>query len=77
MVGPNGSSKSTLFRADKLVDILVDRDEVDELRARADDHNAHAAYRLADLLVDRSDLDQSRARAYAGDSAAEAGSPTS
>ncbi|MFE2755351.1 hypothetical protein ACFXGA_25440 [Actinosynnema sp. NPDC059335] len=44
--------------ADKLVDVLVDRDEVDELRARADNHNTQAAYRLADLLVDRSDLDQ-------------------
>ena len=57
--------------ANKLVDILVDCDELDELRARADNHNTQATYRLAKLLADRGDLDQLRTRANAGDSAAE------
>jgi hypothetical protein len=55
----------------KLMDLLVDRDELDELRARADNHDIHAAYQLADVLVDRDELDELRARANAGDSAAE------
>ncbi|WP_106618019.1 hypothetical protein [Saccharothrix carnea] len=59
------------------MDILVDRDEVDELRARADNHNTQAAYRLADLLVDRSDLDQLRAVPMQAIPLPRRGSPTS
>ncbi|WP_326943206.1 hypothetical protein OG439_24460 [Amycolatopsis sp. NBC_01307] len=57
--------------AGKLVDILVDRGEVDELRVRADNHNTQAACRLAALLADRGELEELRVRANAGDSAAE------
>jgi hypothetical protein len=58
--------------AGKLMDALVDRNELDELRARADNHQYDAAHRLAELLADRDELDQLRARADAGDLSAEA-----
>ena len=53
--------------AERLADLLYDRGDLNQLRARADAGDGQAAYRLADLLYDRGDLDQLRARANAGD----------
>jgi len=40
-----------------LVDLLAQRGDLDELRARADAGDRNAAWRLADLLAERGDLD--------------------
>jgi hypothetical protein len=50
-----------------LAGLLVDRGEVDELRARADAGDGEAAVRLAALLRKRGEVDELRARADAGD----------
>ena len=47
--------------------LLADRGDLDQLRARADAGDGAAAERLAELLADRGDLDELRARADAGD----------
>jgi hypothetical protein len=53
--------------AQRLADLLAERGDLDELRARADAGDGTAALRLADLLAERGDLDELRARADAGD----------
>ena len=53
--------------AERLADLLAERGDLDELRARADAGDGDAAKRLADLLAERGDLDGLRARADAGD----------
>jgi hypothetical protein len=50
-----------------LVELLVERGDVAELRARADAGDEPAAYTLAALLTLRGDLDELRARADAGE----------
>jgi thioredoxin-like negative regulator of GroEL len=55
----------------KLADVLLDRDGLDELRARADAHDLGSTYPLAALLADRGELDELRARACAGDGSAQ------
>ena len=69
--------------AGQLVELLSQRGDLDELRARADagDDNGVAAWRLAGLLADRGDLDELRARAdaddrYAAERLAEAAGPS-
>jgi predicted component of type VI protein secretion system len=54
----------------RLADLLAQRGDLDELRARADAGDGAAAWRLADLLAQRGDLDELRARADAGDQSA-------
>jgi TIR domain len=56
--------------ASRLADLLVQRGDVDGLRARADAGDPFAAWRLAGLLAERGDLDGLRARADAGDGSA-------
>ena len=51
----------------KLTNLLVQRGDLDGLRARADAGDGFAAHRLADLLAGRGDIDGLRARADAGD----------
>ena len=51
----------------RLAELLAERGDLDELRARADAGDGYAAGRLADLLAERGDLDELRARADAGD----------
>ena len=51
----------------KLADLLRERGDLDELRARADAGDLSAATGLAGLLEERGDLDELRARADAGD----------
>jgi len=58
---------SDTYAASELADLLADRGDLDELRARADAGDGAAAGRLARLLADRGDLDELRARADAGD----------
>ncbi|GGM83728.1 hypothetical protein GCM10007977_101390 [Dactylosporangium sucinum] len=55
-----------------LADLLLDRGEIAELRARADNHDYGAADRLAKFFADRGEIDRLRARANAGDFSAEA-----
>ena len=43
--------------AGRLADLLAERGDLDELRARADAGDEDAAWRLADLLAERGDLD--------------------
>jgi uncharacterized protein DUF4062 len=59
--------------AERLADLLVERGDLQELRARADAGDRFAAGGLAGLLADRRDLEQLRARADAGDRAAAMG----
>ena len=51
----------------RLVDLLVERGDLDELRSLADVGHPYAAWQLADLLVERGDLEGLRARIDAGD----------
>ena len=53
--------------APQLADLLAERGDLDELRARADAGDGAAAMQLAVQLGNRGDLDQLRARADAGD----------
>ena len=53
--------------ADRLVDLLAKRGDVDGLGARAESGDRHAAGRLVDLLAEHGDVDGLRARADAGD----------
>ena len=62
--------------ARRLAELLAERGDLDELRARADAGDGDAAGRLAGLLAERGDLDELRARADAGDEAAAGGWPT-
>jgi hypothetical protein len=54
----------------QLADLLLERGDLDGLRARAAAGDGSAAGRLADLLAGRGDLDGLRARADAGDGSA-------
>jgi hypothetical protein len=54
-----------------LADLLVDRGDISELQAHADNHDYDAANRLANWLADQGKIDQLRARADAGDFSAE------
>ena len=56
-----------VWAAQQLAGLLVQRGDLDGLRALADAGNQSAAGRLADLLAGRGDLDELRARAVAGD----------
>ena len=51
----------------RLVDLLAERGNLDELRARADAGDWLAAGQLVDLLVKRGNLDELRARVDVGD----------
>ena len=53
--------------ARRLADLLAERGDLDELRARADAGDEDAAGQLAELLAERGDLDGLRALADAGD----------
>ena len=53
-----------------MAEVLADRGELDELRARADAGDSSATSRLAGILADRGELDELRARADAGNQAA-------
>jgi hypothetical protein len=56
------------YAAYRLAELLAEHGDLDELRARADAGDGHAAaYRLAELLAEHGDLDELRARADAGD----------
>ena len=60
--------------ARRLADLLANRGDLDELKARADTGDRYAASRLADLLANRGDMDGAaqilRARADTGDETA-------
>ena len=56
-----------VWAAQQLAGLLVQRGDLDGLRALANAGNQSAAGRLADLLAGRGDLDELRARAVAGD----------
>ena len=60
----------TVFAAGKLANLLARREDLDQLRARADAGDVFAAGKLANLLAERGDLDQAeqllRAQANAG-----------
>ena len=51
----------------QLADLLAQRGDMEELRARANAGDRHAALRLAELLTQRGDMEELRARADAGD----------
>jgi TIR domain len=55
------------YAALRLVGLLAERGDLDELGARADAGDESAAVQLADLLAERGDLDGLRARADSGD----------
>jgi GTPase SAR1 family protein len=54
----------------QLAELLAQRGDTDQLRARADAGDRYAALQLAELLAERGDTDQLRARANVGDEAA-------
>ena len=53
--------------AGQLADLLAERGDLDELRARPTPATTHAAGRAGRLLAERGDLEELRARADAGD----------
>jgi hypothetical protein len=56
------------FRLNELSVKLVERGDIDALRAYADAGESWAAHRLVDVLAERGDFEALRARADAGDS---------
>jgi hypothetical protein len=56
--------------AARLVEVLAEHGDMDELRARADAGHMAAAYQLARLLAEHGDIDELRDRANIGDDAA-------